>query len=384
MSIVTRLRVRLAGLPARLRLRPARRPTHGVAPHLREGWQLLESPLAGLVFHEGGKAALDLKILEQVALRREPHNPYDSNAVVVATARGRPVGHLPKDLARQVGPALDAGLVEPIGVVTELRSNTAGTAIGVRIAFNIQKEVASGSSTGVEFSCERGEAGTTYLLVNCDGATLDRIQDDLAARGLSCERSGQTFRPSADGHAYQWYVRMGEGVTPEAVIDYFAEVLRTSPWAPASRAVDEYVEGFDKELADKDARIAALEQFLFAEREQTRQAEHSRREAETSAMQRLVSSVLPNVTLLRGCWDVLATEIQEPGYVLRDLVQIAHSQAGVAAATVRGATGWKELHFNTGQRDNGRLYFRRSNGEIEVLVSFKGDQERDIQYLNRQ
>jgi hypothetical protein len=101
-------------------------------------------------------------------------------------------------------------------------------------------------------------------------------------------------------------------------------------------------------------------------------------------MQRLVSFVLPNVTLLRGSWDVLATEIQEPGHVLRDLVQIAHSQAGVAAATVRGATGWKELHFNTGQRDNGRLYFRRSNGEIEVLVSFKGDQERDIQYLNRQ
>jgi len=384
MSAVSRLRLWLANVLAPPGRRRARTPARLAPRPMLDEWQAVETPLAGLIFHEGGQSALDLGILEKVSLRREPQNPHDANAVAVVTHDGHPVGYLPKDLARRVGPALDAGRAEPTGIVTELRSNTAGTAIGVRITFGVHNDVLSSSSTDIEFCCEEGEAGTTYLLLTCDAVALDTIHEGLSGRGLSCERSGQSFRHPTDGHAYQWYLRMSEGVTPEAVVEYFAEVHKVSPWAPPSRAVDEYVEGFGEELITKDARIATLERLLSAEKEHIRQAEHGRRGAETSALQRLVSSVFPNVTFLRGSWDVLATEIQQPGNVLRDLFQIAFSQNGIAAAPVRGAPGWKEIHFSTGQRDDGRLYFRRSGGQIEALVSFKREQERDIQYLDKQ
>jgi hypothetical protein len=41
-----------------------------------------------------------------------------------------------------------------------------------------------------------------------------------------------------------------------------------------------------------------------------------------------------------------------------------------------------ETHFNTGQKDDGRLYFKRVDGTTWMeLVSFKDSQERDIEYL---
>lgn len=43
-------------------------------------------------------------------LEREPHNPYDSNAIAVhCPATGGMVGHIPKNLARTLARRLDAG-----------------------------------------------------------------------------------------------------------------------------------------------------------------------------------------------------------------------------------------------------------------------------------
>ena len=44
---------------------------------------------------------------------------------------------------------------------------------------------------------------------------------------------------------------------------------------------------------------------------------------------------------------------------------------------------WWEVHFNTGQRDDGRLYFYRNSNKLTVLVSFKKDQKRDILNLQK-
>lgn len=43
---------------------------------------------------------------EQVMIRREPGNPYDSNAIRINNVQGDQIGHLPKNLAAKLAPYL--------------------------------------------------------------------------------------------------------------------------------------------------------------------------------------------------------------------------------------------------------------------------------------
>ncbi|PQE03821.1 hypothetical protein CJF30_00006520 [Rutstroemia sp. NJR-2017a BBW] len=45
---------------------------------------------------------------EQVMIRREPSNPYDSNAIRVNNVQGTQIGHLPRQLAEKLAPYLDS------------------------------------------------------------------------------------------------------------------------------------------------------------------------------------------------------------------------------------------------------------------------------------
>ncbi|MCA9218356.1 MAG: hypothetical protein KDB27_35045 [Planctomycetales bacterium] len=49
-----------------------------------------------------------LIIGEDLQLRREPGNPYDSNAVLVLNSRGRPLGYLKREVAEWFGPRMDS------------------------------------------------------------------------------------------------------------------------------------------------------------------------------------------------------------------------------------------------------------------------------------
>lgn len=63
--------------------------------------------IAGLQ-HRCSKAALEqFRENDSVVLVREPSNPHDPNAVQVRRL-GRHVGYLPRDLAMQVAPCMDA------------------------------------------------------------------------------------------------------------------------------------------------------------------------------------------------------------------------------------------------------------------------------------
>ncbi|ELW65142.1 Helicase-like transcription factor [Tupaia chinensis] len=54
---------------------------------------------------------------EMVALQREPHNPYDKNAIKVNNVNGNQVGHLKKDLAAALAYIMDNKLAQVEGVV---------------------------------------------------------------------------------------------------------------------------------------------------------------------------------------------------------------------------------------------------------------------------
>ena len=49
---------------------------------------------------------------EMVSLVREPQNPYDRNAVMVANVYGSQVGHMKKELAAAMAPIIDGNLAK--------------------------------------------------------------------------------------------------------------------------------------------------------------------------------------------------------------------------------------------------------------------------------
>ncbi|KAF5872570.1 putative rad5-like protein [Botrytis fragariae] len=80
------------------------------------GWVLvgaLDGKIVGVRFYEGYATAG-----EQVMIRREPGNPYDSNAIRINNVRGTQIGHLPRELAAKLAGFLDARTIVMEGVLT--------------------------------------------------------------------------------------------------------------------------------------------------------------------------------------------------------------------------------------------------------------------------
>ena len=90
------------------------------------------------------------------------------------------------------------------------------------------------------------------------------------------------------------------------------------------------------------------------------------------------------MSLLRGSSLVIVQELERSDPVLRELQRLSTSAGDVRAKRVQRAPEWKELSFSTGQKNNGRLYFKQKDETWLVLVSFKDSQERDIDYLIEQ
>jgi hypothetical protein len=57
------------------------------------------------------KACLELTVEAPLIPMREPHNPYDANAVALLSLYGAPVGYVQRSVAPTVAAAMDAGEV---------------------------------------------------------------------------------------------------------------------------------------------------------------------------------------------------------------------------------------------------------------------------------
>jgi len=92
---------------------------------------ILEAPsfftkLTGVTFERRQELLADLTLEDELELRRDPRNAYDSNACAVYSVRhNQQVGFLNRDLAAVLAPALDAGTVYhiEIGSITGGRDN---------------------------------------------------------------------------------------------------------------------------------------------------------------------------------------------------------------------------------------------------------------------
>ena len=104
----------------------------------------LECRIAGLFYALGDPPAVRFSKGDQLQLRREPENQVDANAVAVYAADVTRCGYLPRAIAADLAPHLDAGLVAQAVVSdcwsTDVRIEITGASV---VALNRTADVAS-------------------------------------------------------------------------------------------------------------------------------------------------------------------------------------------------------------------------------------------------
>lgn len=88
--------------------------------------------IVGVTFEERQKLVQQLKVGEELHLRREPDNPVDKNAIQIVKEDGRQVGYLKAKLAKHLAKHLDKGL-EYLVTVTDVSSIEGGDTTGANI-----------------------------------------------------------------------------------------------------------------------------------------------------------------------------------------------------------------------------------------------------------
>jgi hypothetical protein len=91
------------------------------------------------VTYEGRQAVVaQLQVGESVRLRREPDNPYDTNAICVERQSGEQIGYINRQLAANLASRFDAyGKTIPATVKSLAGNANKGQSLGVSISFTM-------------------------------------------------------------------------------------------------------------------------------------------------------------------------------------------------------------------------------------------------------
>jgi hypothetical protein len=81
--------------------------------------------------HAGALEGDDVAPGAPLELRRDPANPYDHNAIAVHAAGGAQVGFVPREIAAEIAPSLDAGDRWSAVVLRERRDSPRGARAGL-------------------------------------------------------------------------------------------------------------------------------------------------------------------------------------------------------------------------------------------------------------
>jgi hypothetical protein len=120
-------------------------------------------------------------------------------------------------------------------------------------------------------------------------------------------------------------------------------------------------------------------------------ADVPRRAAQSGKLKDEVASVikalLPRIELIHDTMTFVTMEMQTRSHLYRALSELNTTREGMPSSwkKLQGIQKWWERHVSTGQDDAGRIYARldQMTNHWLVLVSHKGDQSRDIDWLVR-
>jgi hypothetical protein len=93
------------------------------SPELAERGLRIASVAGAAAHHAEALESDDLAPGRALELRRDPGNPHDANAIAVHAVSGEQVGWVPRELAAEVAPELDAGEAWSALVLRERRDS---------------------------------------------------------------------------------------------------------------------------------------------------------------------------------------------------------------------------------------------------------------------
>jgi hypothetical protein len=420
---------RLRLVVARLLCLVRRGSTSPATAHPAPGGSSCQIAVSGMEFCGGLLILPELRLGEHVRLIRDPGNRADRNAIRVETESGKQIGFINRDAAQQLAPVLDRGTT-----VDAYVSALEGGAFAQGDRLTVGVSIAGAPDQMPRMPVDNAPSAyfldlrtnCMYLMINGSDQALDAVIKELGDHGFSCTRHAPSTRISQDGHKYDWFIvievaEAEHASVVEAVEQLFAERwgLRTkAEWAAldsmlaadqeriavieeelktgneliseygrdadqARKEVDQALEvrrNFEAELSELHARV----QHLQAAREEC-VALRQRIGRHDARMLEVLSAALPSVREVRGSLRTALSELIDPLPLIRLLQEVVYETYPVRhkPTLFRGADGWWEHRFRTGEDDQGRLYFRRRADAVDVLVSHKRDQNRDEQYLRK-
>jgi hypothetical protein len=277
-----------------------------------------------------------------------------------------------------------------------------------------------------------------YLLIGGPPAARDGAMSALRSLGIEIVRTGRYLGDDVEGFVADWFIRfIAESDQRTAIEATLPQVLhRTSIERPTSTELQ--VRVLRSELADVKLRNAAQVveinqlRITLAERESSAADEQAAREKNDKAYriaiedekrarveaeelaksnELMVSTIQKNsfvrgsknkisdeielvlrtflgrTRLLRDSLIVISAEFSSRHGIYRSLTELESSSAGIPPnwKKVQGLDQWWERHVSTGSDDDGRAYARLEARERtwSVLISHKGQQSRDLNWLAR-
>lgn len=278
----------------------------------------------------------------------------------------------------------------------------------------------------------RGEA-SGYVLIEGSVTAREATAAVVREAGATILRSGRYLGAALEDASPDWFVRFELGRATFSAVEAALGVAGKAHAPGDEAASDLRARLLVAELAQARARIAATEaenarlrveraeiaaiaatadavERLEAERIALQEAlinESRAREAaealatETASItarpkaprglsteiETVLRALIPRVRLVRDSLVVAAVELHDRAPLYRALAQLDASLGGWPPGwkKLQAANGWWERHLSDGASDAGRLYARLDarDRSLDVLISTKAEQPRDIAWLRR-
>ena len=122
---------------------------------------------------------------------------------------------------------------------------------------------------------------------------------------------------------------------------------------------------------------------VFQDRLQRQQEIHTGFGGDSSLLGDILRTYLPRLELLRDSEDRISGRLTDRAPILRAMRSLNDGVDLPGTKNFRGASGWLASHYSTGQSDDGRLYFKRVEDKLRLVVSLKHEQSALTPWLQR-
>ena len=346
---------------------------------------------AGIIYDSRLDNLLNCKIKEKVFLVREHDNPKDKNAIHVKTKDEKSLGFVNKNRAANLAPLMDSMEVGIVGYITSIQVDLDNTTYGVKIALPVSEQAAGilkrDTLREIDYVFELSPSQNLYMLLNCNKNTLDEVKHLLEANEIPVIRTGVSFIPSTiTGIQYRWYIQLDKSCDKESTGKMLRGRFPILQEKHDSRLNKDYIKLQEEENQDLTAQGTQFSEKIYQQTERIQDLERElqsiskREKILSSQFEDMLTIFLGNVIFVRDSTDVLKVEVKDYRMAIKEILRI-NSDPHFKATPIHTLNKWFEIHFNTGIKDDGRIYFKKEGSDLSILVSLKATQKKDIAYL---